>query len=643
MSPQLLARVMSLRPLLGAVVLALVVAWSSGCGGLRVDVRPLTASSTSRAAVRLWPLLTVEPAPDARPDLEALGAPPRPGRVDVVWPFGAVRWHEDARGRRSTFWALHPILSRSSFPARAESDDRTTITEFIYPLVQVQRREVGGTARAKWIVFPVWLWQQVVRVVGTTELTAQRSYFFPFWWQGTDTLRSTGAAGAAPGAEPAAEPSAIPPELRRRFQYLLPFWWYNDGATHELPFFNPAGRRMLGLWPFFVFLDSYNGRTYRSFLWPLVVYSFADEDTQRALSIVWPIFRVQWGGEKEPIREVRAWPLFGWRWSGAKFSRYLLWPLFIWRDAGTPEEPDRSFVLFPFWISGDYKDGRYRIFFPFSGRYTDADEQATFVLWPLYARWQHDRDEFVEHQVLWHLIRWRTGTGEKPNTYRQVYPLYRYVETENVRRWHHPILLWHGTERRKGGYTFHGRYSYFTISWKTREFDDGYRDWSRIVAPFAHWKGNSDGERHVRVFWLLYEEALDGVRRNWTPLWAWFRHDRDLLRAEVGPFARPDSAIPRDLEFSDDLPPVGAVVGVVSDTELMGGLYRRYRAPGRRETHWNVGPFAYTMVDGERAFSMLGGWLPLRWGTPDPPAAPLAPPTRREGEGLGGWLDHIAK
>jgi hypothetical protein len=616
-------------PRAGRSILAALLALGAfavvGCANPRLGVRPLTASADPNAsAVRLWPLLNIEPEPAPRPDLERLGANPRPGELNAFGPFLRYRWQTDAQGRRATFFGLHPLYSRTEFPNRHVGPDKSIYHEVIYPFLQTQWKKFGETIRTKLIVFPLWVSQKRVtkNEAGETE-TRKRSFLFPLWWQGSDD----GFGDEKPA---------------KGFSYLLPFWWRNTGQPHALPFFNPLGKTMSGLWPFYTLLNDYAGRTYWTFAFPLVVYSYATkgrpegEPLHKALSLLWPIFRVQWGGGPKDAGEFRIWPLFGYQRAGEKFSFYLPWPLFMWRDASEEGKPDRSLVVFPFVISGDYKQGRYRIYL-FNGWYEDEDESMRFVCWPFYTHWVNEKEQFEETQILWHLFRWRNPTGEKRNTYHQIYPLYRYVETENAKFWHHPFILWHGTERRKRGYAFHGRYSWPLFFNKWRDFDDGHQDWSRMVWPFVHWKGDTDGASHIRALWLLPQEALDGANRNWGPLWSLFSSDRETLREPDPdkPFDRAVPSIPADLERGDDTRRKGTVVGHARSFALLGHFATGYEvegdsAPAQSEFHWNVGPFAYDRVNGEKAFSLLGGWFPLRWGTPDPApvdaAATTSPP-----------------
>src|SRR5690606_16465157 len=115
--------------------------------------------------------------------------------------------------------------------------------------------------------------------------------------------------------------------------------------------------------------------------------------------------------------------------------------------------------------------------------------RAYFYVWPLLTRWYHDGEEFRETQILWHLFRWRNGTGEKPNTLKQLVPFFSYRNDGVKERWYHPILFWHGSRRMRfdgevgKNYQWDARYSFPLFFSKKRRYEDGPVAVSRFVFP----------------------------------------------------------------------------------------------------------------------------------------------------------------
>jgi len=586
-----------------------------------MQVRPLTAPNLPEDAaspVRLWPLWNLEPQPAMRPDLEPLGAPARSGMMSLPWPLVTYQWHTDADGRRASFWGLHPIVSRLTYPNRAEGDTQSTVTDVVFPIVQRQDKTVPGSTRSKTIVMPLWLssWKEAVVAEGRAE--RYRSFLFPLWWQGSDTLELRDK-----------------PAQRKEYSYLIPFWWYNSGLSHDFPFFNPTGKKVAALWPFFGRWEDWNeGKDFTFYLWPLVVWGVPrDGDSHRSLSILWPFLRFQWAGEKNLTSEVRLWPIFGWADRGEAYSRYFLYPLFLLRNADDPKDAakrDNNLLVFPFWFHSQKDDTEFLLYFPFTGYAKLPNKSYRFIFLPFYLQWEDREEGFIETRWLLFLYRHRRTTdGDAKDNRTNILLLYDDEEVEDAsptaekgkelnNRQDYRLLFYATSSLVKPTYTFRGNYFFFLWAFKTREHDDGFVEWSRMINPFAFWKGDSDGTYHLRAIWPIWQEALDGFQRNWTPIWTFYTRDIDLLRRPVSTKERPVEDRFRQMEKADDYPKRGEVLGRVEDRRVLGWLYRDHDEPGLSETHVNLLLFSYDRYNDRRAVSLLGGWFPITWGEEAP-------------------------
>ena len=474
----------------------------------------------------------------------------------------------------------------------------------------------------------------------------------------SDAAQETAPATGNPAPSDSAAPQAMRAERDTGYTLLLPFVWRSEGEPATLPQFNPKGAPYRMYWPFYGHIPAYGppGSRWEVWFygWPFYVRSRSvDDPTQQSLSAPWPFFRVMWGGETErATSEVKLWPLFQRKtMANGNHRWYILWPFIIGRDASTADVPDRQFAVFPLYLHSEYKEAEYRIWPIGTGSYRDADESVRFIVWPFYAHWVHEGEQFRETQVLWRVIRWRRSTGDEPNEFRRVLLFYEYHHTPGKERWYHPILFWHGTRtqrfdgRTNQPYTFHGRYHFPVFFQKRAEYEDGQQSLSRFVFPFALHQRDVDGSSLTRGFWPLFEEDWGGLHRNWTPLWEWWRAEHRVLRtadewralrhpSRSGLVARlMGEQAPADTESHDDqTATTHAEATSAADTmpaeapaltpapaadvrrfTLLGGLYRSEVGPGRVRRHMNLGPFTYDRVNERQGISVLGGFFPLSW------------------------------
>jgi len=621
-------------------------------------VKPLGSVEGSAPPVRLWPLLHVEPEMPLAATAQQAGATSAGGHAILAWPF--IQWHwatvGDA-GEQSTSFGLHPIFARSSEAGvGTDARSRSIHTDFLWPFFQWQRKTYrDGTLRTKFQIPPILLRQKRMSPDRTGEvMTRKRLFVFPFWWSGSskwDEEESPPPSeldrqelAAEPLQKGDAEPAVVPladdvqstatPERADSSQtHLLPFVWLNRGEETYLPIWNPFSTQYTMLWPLYGYIPAYGPEGYRweywFYVWPLWLPSRSiDDPTQRSLSILWPFLRFQWGGETpKATREIKIWPLFQALWDKeGKYRGYFIWPLVIWRDASTPEEQDRQFAIFPFYLSSDYKQASYRIYPWGTGHYKDDNERVRFVLWPFYLHWIHDDKQFEETQVLWHIIRWRNSTGgDPPNILKQVVLFYRYESTPSGREsWYHPILLWHGTRRQyvdseRGEYTFNGRYSFPFYFHKHRAYQAGGESYTRFVFPFYLHQQQADGSYLTRGLWPLWQESWEGLQRNWTPLWSFWRAEGIALKAPVAPLSTASAEVP---DGANAEPTLAAPPSLFRRWSFFGPMYRGESGPnGWRRVQVNVGPLAYDRIGDQRAVSVLGGWFPIVWGAPAEPGS----------------------
>jgi hypothetical protein len=183
------------------------------------------------------------------------------------------------------------------------------------------------------------------------------------------------------------------------------------------------------------------------FLWPLYGYS-KGEDTTRT-NIVWPFFSI-YSGRQEGFK---IGPLYGQRRIGdERKSMFVLWPFFIKDEKGLDtDEPIRSVWAIPFYMQTKSAHmSFYAVLWPlftysqFHERttinapwpvfsHTTGGQEQGFSMWPLYSRYQKEKDETT--YVLWPIYKEaeKHPADEKTWTEKRVLLLNNYTDDDRGR------------------------------------------------------------------------------------------------------------------------------------------------------------------------------------------------------------------
>lgn len=234
---------------------------------------------------------------------------------------------------------------------------------------------------------------------------------------------------------------------------------------------------------------------------------------------LWPFFnRIRGGGEDG----LRFWPFFGYHRTGNDArSRFIFWPFFFAEDHNMATTAP----------------SRLRAFFPFYIHKTSFDFSSTSYLWPFIEIVRDRRNDYVEHTLLWPLLRFSNG-GERDGF--RILPFYLNERIGEFRkRWY----LWplckieeihtEQIDRRRF------RLLYFLYSDLTETVYEGESLRRRRIDfwPFFSW----DSQRGVTRFHILsllepFFPDNGAIERNWSPLYRIYQLRSDHHGNEISSF-----------------------------------------------------------------------------------------------------------
>lgn len=343
------------------------------------------------------------------------------------------------------------------------------------------------------------------------------------------------------------------PMSRSRF-WLMPFIW--SGRSSD-------GQAYFALWPFAgtireaLFKDQID-----FFMWP--IYTQSSVRYEKSRSFVWPLINFT---ESPTASRKRFFPFYG------QYDVY---------GKGT-----KKFVLWPFWNQVEYTDprnpGHAWILFPITGHAKLQNQESWWAIPPLF-RWTKREDE---EKILgpWPFYQSHKGP-EKQQIY--VWPIYGTKQHGNVSR---TFWLW-------------------PIAWHIKSEQPDLIKTRRLLVPFyqnatKHQTVMVNGQKekgalkeHYTKIWPLYSmdkkehrslfkfpdlnpTRIEGIERNWSPLWTLYQRERRY----------------------DDV-----------DTEILWGMYRNVkRDGGKRLNYTSIFPLAdWSREKDGKHWSLLKGLIGYR-------------------------------
>ncbi len=368
--------------------------------------------------------------------------------------------------------------------------------------------------------------------------------------------------------------------------FLLAFW----GKTEE-------GEPYGGFFPIYGNLKKRFGRDeINFFLWP--VYSDSREGESKNYTFFWPFLTYSRGGGKTGYR---FWPLAGYERKENEYEKtFFLWPFFDFEKRHLDmEDPTAINMFWPFYVSSTR----------FSGKRTVKS-----VLWPFFT-YAHDEDEkYTQWDFPWPLLQWAWSEGEK--SIFRFRPLYS-------------RKTWDGTRQ---GYILLGLYSYSRLDDELfTQSVDRYLFFSKFERSV--WNKENRQDRRVRIWpFFYYREAkdgslqfyspviipadLEGIERNWNPLFALYEYRRNVRGASEskflwGLYVHRKSKI-REL------------------TEL-SFLFTRYKAENVSYVSILRGLMEYRIDEANRKLRLFYSPWPIEW---EKPAVPVSTGTRSGKNGV---------
>jgi len=495
-------------------------------------------------------------APDARADVSAFplfhsqqGPTSATSSLWLPWPFFEV-----TRTTDSLTYGLHPLFSWYKNDVTLESD-----FHIVWPLIRRTFR--ASTFKAdNWkvlYIFPLLYFGSGQR----GDLKVVTRYLLPIYYQGRQGLG-------------------------RHHFILFPFVWYARDARLIWPLFPSRPQTFIALWPLFGDFRGYWNRDRITFVaWPLFVRSRKGrgDDAIYLHSFAWPIFSIYAGKD---ISGFRLWPLFSYVKRKDQFFRsYWLWPLGHRRTGLTEDgKTTQSMTVFlPFYGNVKRGNAQWKLIFPFYGRIQAGKRTGRGYLLAIYNRMDDDRTGIVEHRLFWFLIRWRklksphpeyesrgeptdqisdtsmenspgmsegdqdtTGTLAKLETTLSsvgseedkrtstetgwaFFPFYGKMSSpEKIRSFMVWPLYTHNWDR-EHGFVFDRRYFVPFYSSQERRWDDGTISRSRFFFPFFRSSVRRDGSQHRHWLHLWWYDQVDGLDRNYAPLWTFYEKNWNEL------------------------------------------------------------------------------------------------------------------
>ena len=414
------------------------------------------------------------------------------------WPFG-----HRIDSPTETMTALHPLFS-----VYKNKLDNSRAFQMLWPLVDWSYREQawGEKNRRRLTVLPLWYSASGEKESGAYWLR----YLVPLYWEGEQ-------AGQG------------------KYFILAPFLWYARNAKLTVPLFPPRPQNFTAVFPIAGdFRGYYNRDRFRFFLWPLFVESWDHQgsDKFKVYSFLWPIFGL-YQSDNGNIHGFRVWPLFSRVKREGEFTRaYWLWPLGHYRKGRISQGNDgqEDVLLFlPFYGKVRRPTFSYDLIFPLYGKLDMKGRKTRGYALALYNEDDNLRTGIRQHRLLWFLIRWTTpiprdatlSQGDPTEGMRGggVFPLYlhRYKSGKDKK-----TILWpiyHKRYDRYADYEFDRTYLMPFYGHQQKNHDDGSLEEKTFIFPFFRKWRMKNGEEYRSVFHLWFYSKVEGIDRNWAPLW----------------------------------------------------------------------------------------------------------------------------
>jgi len=435
-------------------------------------------------------------------------------------------WHKEHEGGRYDFHAVWPFLRRTYRPATFKGEQFKVF--YLFPILYDGQGQVEG------------------KPVSTR-------YLLPILYQGREGPH-------------------------RHHFILFPFYWKARDARLIWPLFPQRPQTFYALWPIFGDFRGYWNRDRIQFLfWPLFVTSSKGRGKDQITidSIVWPLTGFYSG---KNVSGFRLWPLFSYVNKDDEWTRmYWLWPLGHHRTglASDGRTTQSMTMFFPFYGHMRSAGFDYDLLFPFYGRLRSGKRTSTGYALAFYNTDHSERSGVIEHRLLWFVVRWRTrveeperekpteetaapktadlevrpagrapaegdtakgatseGTsagrkaGEKsPPTGWAVFPLYGSMKSDQSIR---QFALWPLYSRkwdRAKEFEFDRHYFVPFYSSQERRWNDGALSRSSFIFPLFKSSLRRDGASHCHALHLWWYDSLDGLDRNYAPLWTIYENN----------------------------------------------------------------------------------------------------------------------
>lgn len=346
---------------------------------------------------------------------------------------------------------------------------------------------------------------------------------------------------------------------RGRGEHLIvfPFVWYARDARLIWPLFPQRPQTFFALWPFYGdFRGYWNRDRIVFFLWPLFVSSRkgTGDEAVHIDSLVWPLTGF-YSGKK--YSGIRLWPLFSHVKKKDAFLRmYWLWPLGHHRSGLTPDEKTTQTLtaFFPLYAHMRADNFEYDFLFPFYGNVKVGKRTSTGYMLAIYNTTENERTGIREHRLFWFLLRWKTtfptqepepppvapptdddtpstpslfpvAEETDPETGWALFPIYaRFSSEVKKRMWILWPFYWYRWDRARE-YEFERTYLVPFYSTQERRWGDGTISRSTFVVPFFKSSLRRDGKTHRHWLHLWWYDSVDGLDRNYAPLWTFYEKD----------------------------------------------------------------------------------------------------------------------
>ncbi len=337
---------------------------------------------------------------------------------------------------------------------------------------------------------------------------------------------------------------------------LFPFVWYARDARLIWPLFPTRPQTFVALWPLYGDFRGYWNRDRIQFLlWPVFVWTQKGRGSEAVYieSFLWPFFAV-YSGQK--YSGFRIFPLVSWvRKQGAYTRSYWLWPLGKHASGLAPDGKTTQTLTYFLPFYGNYRAGNtsWKLYFPFYGVVRTGKRVSQGYVLAIYNTTKDYRAGTVERRILWFVLRWKRlmkpsataggdagttpslaqGAGttlfdwdEKttptPQTGWALFPIYgKMASSTRVRS----FMLWpfytHNWDRYRE-FEFDRRYFVPFYSSQTRRWNDGTISRSRFLFPLFRSSVRRDGAEHRHYLHLWWYDQVDGLDRNYAPLWTFF-------------------------------------------------------------------------------------------------------------------------